>query len=456
MASVDYVEQLERLVDDEVGVLFLERGKVPKAPGATHACAAGILARAHVGLGVAHEPGFLRTRAKQLERLVCHGRVGLGGDALDTTDGMGNEICEPELTQGLGFGLNLIAHDGHLDAAFLETGEQLHDAGVRASRVVAVFLVMAVEIVEDTLELGGARHESVLGEKLDEHDGPVPCGLTHLIKRDEREVRAFERVIDTRLQIFERIEQSAVHIEKYCVHNASFLHLPKILPQGCDIFFRALCAVGKSRYTGSMSEESQLILASGSPRRKELLERTGRTFRVIVSDADEVLAASTKPANVAMANARAKALAVAALVSSGATVIGADTIVVLDGRIFGKPADDDDARRMLRELSGKTHEVITGVCIVRNGSCETFAETTGVCFRNLSAREIEAYIATGEPLDKAGAYGIQGAAGAFVDHIEGDYDNVVGLPVARLERTLDLEGGNEVDDGQDGKRQGIE
>lgn len=201
-----------------------------------------------------------------------------------------------------------------------------------------------------------------------------------------------------------------------------------------------------------MNEEAELILASGSPRRKELLARTGRSFRVIVSAADEIAAADMEPASVAMQNARVKALAVAANAPDSATVIGADTIVVLDGRIFGKPGDEDDAQRMLRELAGRTHQVITGVCLVRGGQCETFAETTNVCFRKLSASEIDAYIATGEPLDKAGAYGIQGAAGAFVDHIEGDYDNVVGLPVARLERALDLERGNEVDDGQDGER----
>ncbi len=201
-----------------------------------------------------------------------------------------------------------------------------------------------------------------------------------------------------------------------------------------------------------MNEETELILASESPRRKELLARTGRAFRVVVSDADESTATDVPPADVAMDNARAKALAVAADIPSDAIVIGADTIVVLDGRIFGKPADEADAARMLGELSGRTHQVITGVCLVRNGRCETFAETTHVCFRGLSDAEIASYVATGEPLDKAGAYGIQGGAGAFVDHIEGDYDNVVGLPVTRLERALDLEGGDEIDDGKNGER----
>lgn len=205
-----------------------------------------------------------------------------------------------------------------------------------------------------------------------------------------------------------------------------------------------------------MNEEAELILASGSPRRRELLAQTGRSFRVVVSDADEIETADAPPAEVAVHNARAKALAVASTTSGNATVIGADTIVVLEGRIFGKPIDEEDARRMLGELSGKTHQVITGVCLAHGKRCKTFAETTDVCFRNLSACEIDAYIATGEPLDKAGAYGIQGAAGTFADHIEGDYENVVGLPVARLERALDLESGNEVDDGQDGERERIE
>lgn len=187
----------------------------------------------------------------------------------------------------------------------------------------------------------------------------------------------------------------------------------------------------ESRYTERMDEKDELILASGSPRRKELLARTGRPFRIIVSDADEIETANSTRAQAAH---------------------GADTIVVLDGRIFGKPADEADAHRMLAELSGRTHQVITGVCLVRNGQTEAFAETTDVRFKEISAEDIAAYVATGEPLDKAGAYGIQGRGGAFVDSVDGDYDNVVGLPVARLERALDLESGNEIDGGQNGER----
>ena len=216
-----------------------------------------------------------------------------------------------------------------------------------------------------------------------------------------------------------------------------------ILPQARDIFLRTRHA-RESRYTERMDEKDELILASGSPRRKELLARTGRPFRIIVSDADEIETADMPPTEVAMRNARAKALAIAAAAPANATVIGADTI-------FGKPADEADARRMLAELSGRTHQVITGVCLVRNGQTEAFAETTDVRFKDISAEDIAAYVATGEPLDKAGAYGIQGRGGAFVDSVDGDYDNVVGLPVARLERALDLEGGDEIDDGQHGE-----
>lgn len=133
-----------------------------------------------------------------------------------------------------------------------------------------------------------------------------------------------------------------------------------------------------------MNDEIGLILASGSPRRKELLARMGRTFRIVVSDADEIAPKDMAPIDVAMHNARAKALAVASGQPACAIVIGADTIVVLDGRIFGKPLDERDAHRMLRELSGKTHQVITGVALAHEGNCETFAEVTDVCFRELS------------------------------------------------------------------------
>lgn len=198
-----------------------------------------------------------------------------------------------------------------------------------------------------------------------------------------------------------------------------------------------------------MDSNVDIVLASGSPRRKELLAASGVPFRVIVSDAEETVAEDAAPAEVAMRNAQTKALAVAQGLSPSSTVIGADTIVVLDGRIFGKPEDEDDAERMLSELSGRTHQVITGVCIVNSEGAASFAEVTEVTFKKLNTKDIDAYVATGEPLDKAGAYGIQGGAGRFVDRIEGDYDNVVGLPTAHLLRALDLERSDEIDDGQD-------
>lgn len=187
-----------------------------------------------------------------------------------------------------------------------------------------------------------------------------------------------------------------------------------------------------------MNDSTDIVLASGSPRRKELLEAAGVPFRVVVSDAEECAPETLSADEIAMENAKAKALAVAMDLPATSIVIGADTIVVLDGRIFGKPTDEEDAARMLRALSGRTHQVITGVCIVRDGESDCFADTTDVTFKALGDDDIASYIATGEPLDKAGAYGIQGEAGVFVDSIDGDYENVVGLPVRRLLRALDL------------------
>lgn len=188
-----------------------------------------------------------------------------------------------------------------------------------------------------------------------------------------------------------------------------------------------------------MNSDTKLILASGSPRRKELLEQAGFSFDVVVSDVEEITESNASPAHIAQQNARIKAMAVAKTLPSDFTIIGADTIVVLNNHIFGKPVDVQEASAMLHELSGKTHQVITGVCIIHNDDVLTFAESTDVTFKQLSGDEISNYVATGEPLDKAGAYGIQGIGKVLVDHIDGDYNNVVGLPVARLQRALDLE-----------------
>ncbi len=182
-----------------------------------------------------------------------------------------------------------------------------------------------------------------------------------------------------------------------------------------------------------------LILASASPRRRELLAAAGFSFDVVVSDIDERPWPREKPASYALRNASEKARAVAAR-HPNATVLAADTIVVLDDHILEKPTDAAHAADMLRRLSGRQHEVMTGVCVWRpngGGFCES-AEVvrTRVWFRPLSESDIAAYIATGEPMDKAGAYAIQGGAARFVERIDGPYDNVVGLPVQTAARLL--------------------
>lgn len=190
-----------------------------------------------------------------------------------------------------------------------------------------------------------------------------------------------------------------------------------------------------------MKGEHRIVLASGSPRRRELMAREGFEFEVISSDAAESYNEGLYPPQVARHLAHLKAKAVydglPRAEQERCIVIGADTIVVHKGEIFGKPKDAADAQRMLKELSGDKHEVITGVCIIGTDGSETFADETQVFFRQLSDEEIMAYVATGEPLDKAGAYGIQAGGAAFVDHIEGDFDNVVGLPVKRLKARLE-------------------
>lgn len=173
-----------------------------------------------------------------------------------------------------------------------------------------------------------------------------------------------------------------------------------------------------------------LILASQSPRRKELLEQFGFTFSVKTIPTDEE--ENGDPIEVAMNNAKAKAVPVSAM-NPGCLVLGADTIVTLAGRILGKPRDAQDAKAMLSFLSGKEHEVTTCVALCCDGqvACD-FSETTSVQFRELDDDEINDYIATKEPFDKAGGYGIQGLGGLLVKSIKGCYYNVVGLPVPSL------------------------
>jgi septum formation protein len=185
-----------------------------------------------------------------------------------------------------------------------------------------------------------------------------------------------------------------------------------------------------------------LVLASASPRRQELLRNAGISFTVQPADIDETPCLGELPRDYAERLAREKALAVFKQRPQD-RVLGADTIVVVDDAILGKPRNSDDAARMLRLLSGRTHAVITGVCVVEAGVrgqgpgagelagiLRTGSETTVVTMSELSDEEIREYVATGEPMDKAGAYAIQGMASRWIPRIEGDYSNVVGLPVA--------------------------
>ena len=181
---------------------------------------------------------------------------------------------------------------------------------------------------------------------------------------------------------------------------------------------------------------SRIILASKSPRRQELIGNITPDFTVVVSEVDEVLPEGIVPEEVPVYLAGIKAQAVAEKYPRD-IVIGADTVVILDGEVLGKPRDAADAERMLTELSGRTHIVITGCAVIVNGKKRSFSEVTSVEFYPLSQKEIADYIATGEPFDKAGAYGIQGRGSVLVRRIEGDFFNVVGLPVARLKRELD-------------------
>ncbi len=176
-----------------------------------------------------------------------------------------------------------------------------------------------------------------------------------------------------------------------------------------------------------------LVLASGSPRRLELLRHLGLPFRVLVPDVDEEAASAGLDAPAAIAAARAGAKARAALRGApGATVIAADTLVVCGGAVLGKPDGRDGAERMVRQLSGRTHAVITALAVGNGGDVAQAVEYAAVTFRPLREDEIRRYAASAEPLDKAGGYGLQGAGALFVSRIEGEYGTVVGLPLCRL------------------------
>ena len=179
----------------------------------------------------------------------------------------------------------------------------------------------------------------------------------------------------------------------------------------------------------------KLILASGSPRRKELLGKLHIPFEVVVSECDETLPEGI-PADAAAELLAVRKAAAVAKEPPDAVVIGADTTVLLDDEILGKPADAADCKRMLHALSGRLHKVVTGVAVFWGGRSASFSDETGVQFYPLTEAEIDAYAASEEPYDKAGAYGIQGQGALLVAGIHGDYYNVVGLPVARLARQL--------------------
>lgn len=174
-----------------------------------------------------------------------------------------------------------------------------------------------------------------------------------------------------------------------------------------------------------------LILASQSPRRRELLSMLGLDFTIMTADIDETMDPALSVEDAVAEVCRKKAAAVGEK-HPGDLIIAADTIVVLENKVLGKPHTEDEARDMLRSLSGRHHTVMTAFCLWKNGKADTHVEKTHVHFRALTDAEIHAYIATGSPMDKAGAYGIQDQAGIFVQALEGDYYNVMGLPVCAL------------------------
>ena len=181
--------------------------------------------------------------------------------------------------------------------------------------------------------------------------------------------------------------------------------------------------------------ERKLILASASPSRKMLLEQAGLDFEVVVSGVDETVPPDYTPAQTVEALARRKGQAVQAL-RPEAPIIAADSVVSIDGLILGKPKDDEAAKATLRRLSGRTHELITGVCLLINGRMDLFHQVTQVTFYPLTEEEIAEYVDLGESRGRAGAYGIEGIGVVLVQSIQGDYPNIVGLPVAETIRRL--------------------
>ncbi len=184
----------------------------------------------------------------------------------------------------------------------------------------------------------------------------------------------------------------------------------------------------------------KIILASGSPRRKELLGMLGAEFDICPAVGEENVKSGLGPKETVRSLARAKASEVSEKFDGDTLIIAADTVVSLDNEILGKPHSEAEAKEMLRKLSGAVHKVYTGLCLVHGDEMLCGAEETSVRFKTLTEHEIDAYVATGEPLDKAGAYGIQGKASIFIEGIDGDYYNVMGLPLCRLDRMLKVMG----------------
>lgn len=184
------------------------------------------------------------------------------------------------------------------------------------------------------------------------------------------------------------------------------------------------------------SAELELVLASGSPRRKALLESMGLTFSVLVTDTDESVCANEPPLAYVTRLAQDKARTAQRQLKHGYVILAADTIVCQGGDIFAKPRDQDDAIRIWQRLSNSHHQVITAVCLLANDRLETLLSTTEVYFGEISQTQMTRYWQTGEPLDKAGAYAIQGLASAWVQRIEGSYSNVVGLPLFEVNQLL--------------------
>lgn len=179
----------------------------------------------------------------------------------------------------------------------------------------------------------------------------------------------------------------------------------------------------------------KIILASKSPRRRALLEAAGFSFEVVEKEVEEQSPGEAEPIKVATENAHIKAMAVASSLmdASGVVVVGADTVVAIEKKLLGKPIDRSEARAMLTSLSGRSHQVVTGISLVIDGKIESLSHAvTEVTFRNVRGEEIESYTATNEPYDKAGGYAIQGLASAFIADIRGSYSNVVGLPLELL------------------------